>query len=65
VDAVLERRAGLDEVQAEARASSRSARISGSGSQISGTKRRSDSSAKTRASVLSVLSAAGAIRLAL
>ena len=42
------------------RASSRSRRIDGSGSQIAGTRSRADSSASTRASILSVLHASGA-----
>jgi hypothetical protein len=42
------------------RASSRSRRIVGSGSQIAGTRSRHDSSASTRASILSVLHASGA-----
>ena len=42
------------------RASSRSRRTRGSGSQISGTKSRSDNTASTRASILSVLHASGA-----
>src|ERR687896_1250809 len=42
------------------RASSRSRRIVGSGSQIAGTRSRHDSSANTRASILSVLHANGA-----
>ena len=47
------------------RASSRSRRTRGSGSQISGTKSRSDNTASTRASILSVLQASGARPLTL
>jgi hypothetical protein len=57
--AVLQRRAMANPVQPKA-ASSRSRRIDGSGSQISGTRSRADTVAGTRAPILSVLQANGA-----
>ena len=59
VDAVLQRRAMLDQVQPPSGDLALAAQL-GVGSQIAGTRSRNDSSASTRASILSVLHASGA-----
>ena len=59
VDAVLEHRAVLDQVQPEARLLALGAHA-GSGSQIAGTRSRCESTASTWASIRSVLQASGA-----